>query len=32
MLEDLRRIFDTYQVNGRVSLDYDTRIYYARLN
>ncbi len=31
MLKDLRRIFDTYQVNGRVSLDYDTRIYYARL-
>jgi ubiquinone/menaquinone biosynthesis C-methylase UbiE len=32
MLKELRRIFDTNQIAGRVSLDYDTRIYYARLN
>jgi len=31
MLQELRRVFDTYQVNGRISLDYDTRIYYSQL-
>ena len=31
MLRELRRIFDAYQENGRVSFDYDTRVYYGRL-
>jgi ubiquinone/menaquinone biosynthesis C-methylase UbiE len=31
MLRELRRIFDDHQVNGTVSFDYDTRVYYARL-
>ncbi len=31
MLRKLRRIFNEHQVNGRVSFDYDTRVYYARL-
>jgi SAM-dependent methyltransferase len=30
-LRDLRRIFDAHQVGGRVSLDYDTRMFYGRL-
>jgi ubiquinone/menaquinone biosynthesis C-methylase UbiE len=31
MLGELRRIFDDHHVNGAVSFDYDTRVYYARL-
>jgi len=31
MLRELRRIFDAYQENGKVSFDYDTRVYYGRL-
>jgi SAM-dependent methyltransferase len=31
MLAELRRIFDQFQANGRVSLDYDTRVFYGRL-
>ncbi len=31
MLRELRRIFDAYQENARVSFDYDTRVYYGRL-
>ena len=32
MLRQLRRIFDGHQVNGKVSFDYDNRIYYGHLN
>jgi ubiquinone/menaquinone biosynthesis C-methylase UbiE len=31
MLRELRRIFDGHQVNGKVSFDYDTRVYYGHL-
>ena len=31
MLRELRRIFDQYQRNGRVSFEYTTRVYYGRL-
>jgi ubiquinone/menaquinone biosynthesis C-methylase UbiE len=31
MLRELRRIFDGQQVNGKVSFDYDTRVYYGQL-
>ena len=31
MLRELRRIFDTYQVNGRVTFEYHTRVYYGQL-
>jgi len=31
MLRELRRIFDTYQENGRAAFDYTTRVYYGRL-
>jgi ubiquinone/menaquinone biosynthesis C-methylase UbiE len=31
MLRELRRIFDACQENGRVSFDYDTRVYYGQL-
>jgi ubiquinone/menaquinone biosynthesis C-methylase UbiE len=31
MLRELRRIFDEHQVNGRISFDYDTRVYYGHL-
>jgi ubiquinone/menaquinone biosynthesis C-methylase UbiE len=31
MIEELRRMFEKYQVNGRVSFDYDTRVYYDQL-
>jgi SAM-dependent methyltransferase len=31
MLRELRSIFDRYQHNGRVSLEYTTRVYYGRL-
>jgi SAM-dependent methyltransferase len=30
MLRELRRMFDRHQVNGSVSFDYDTRIYYGQ--
>ncbi len=32
MLQELRSLFDTHQRGGRVSLDYDTRVYYGRLS
>jgi len=31
MLHQLRHIFDRHQLNGRVSFDYDTRVYYGQL-
>ena len=31
MLEELRRIFDVHQVNGRVAFQYDTDLYFGRL-
>lgn len=31
MLRELRRIFDAHQVNGRVALEYYTRVYYGQL-
>jgi hypothetical protein len=31
MLEELRRIFEAHQIDGRVSFDYDTQVYYGRL-
>jgi len=32
MLAELRRIFDTHQVDGRVSMEYRTRMYYGPLS
>jgi len=31
MLRELRRIFDGHQVSGRVTFEYDTRVYYGHL-
>lgn len=31
MMRELRRIFDDHQVGGRVSFDYDTRVYYGHV-
>jgi ubiquinone/menaquinone biosynthesis C-methylase UbiE len=31
MLRELRRIFDAHQVDGRVSLEYNTLVYYGKL-
>ncbi len=31
MIAELRRIFDANQMNGRISFDHDTRVYYAKL-
>jgi SAM-dependent methyltransferase len=31
MMRELRRIFDQHQVDGRVSFDYDTRVYYGHV-
>ncbi len=31
MLHELRRIFDAHQTDGRVALEYDTRVYYGKL-
>lgn len=31
MLRELRRIFDALQVDGRVTFEYDTRVYYGQL-
>ncbi len=31
MLKELRRIFDEHQSNGRVSLEYDTRVFFGQL-
>jgi SAM-dependent methyltransferase len=31
MLAELQRVFHAHQVNGRVSLDYDTRVFYGQL-
>jgi ubiquinone/menaquinone biosynthesis C-methylase UbiE len=32
MLAELKRIFDEHQVNRRVSLEYDTRVFYGQLD
>ena len=32
MMYCLRKVFQRYQENGKVRLDYDTKIYYAKLN
>jgi SAM-dependent methyltransferase len=32
MLRELQRIFDEHQTNGRVSLDYNTLVYYGQLS
>jgi SAM-dependent methyltransferase len=32
MLRELRRIFDAHRANGRVTFEYDTRVYYAQLS
>ena len=32
MLRELRRIFDEHQAGGKVSMEYKTRVYYARLD
>ncbi|NMC80842.1 MAG: SAM-dependent methyltransferase, partial [Chloroflexi bacterium] len=32
MLDTLKRIFDAYQVEGRVNMEYDTRMYYGQLS
>jgi SAM-dependent methyltransferase len=32
MLRELRRIFDAHQINDRVSLDYNTLVYYGQLS
>jgi SAM-dependent methyltransferase len=32
MLRELRRIFDTHQVNGQVAFEYNTQVYYGRLS
>jgi SAM-dependent methyltransferase len=32
MLQELRRIFDAHQHNGRVGMEYRTRMYYGRLS
>jgi SAM-dependent methyltransferase len=31
MMEELRKLFDAYQQDGRVRMDYFTRVYYGRL-
>jgi len=31
MMEELRKLFDAYQQNGQVRMDYFTRVYYGRL-
>jgi hypothetical protein len=31
MLRQLRRIFDAHQIDDRVSLDYNTLVYYGQL-
>ena len=31
MLRELRRIFDTHQLDGRVTFEYDTQVYYGQL-
>jgi SAM-dependent methyltransferase len=32
MLQDLRLIFDEYQVRGKVRFEYDTRVFYGRMS
>jgi hypothetical protein len=32
MIESLRSIFDTHQVDGLVTFEYDTRVYLGRLS
>src|SRR4029077_4489366 len=32
MLQELQRIFDAHQQNGRVGMEYRTRMYYGRLS
>jgi hypothetical protein len=31
MLRELRRIFEAHQAEGRVAVEYDTRVYYGQL-
>jgi hypothetical protein len=31
MMEELRKLFDAYQQNGHVRMDYFTRVYYGHL-
>ena len=32
MLSALRKLFDTYQVDGKVAFEYDTKVFYGKLN
>jgi hypothetical protein len=32
MLHDLRAIFDAHQTHGRITLEYDTHVYYSQLS
>jgi hypothetical protein len=32
MLADLRRIFDQHEQNGRVRMEYDTKIFFGKLS
>jgi hypothetical protein len=32
MLRELRRIFQAHQVDGRVTFEYDTQVYYGQLS
>jgi SAM-dependent methyltransferase len=32
MLHELKRIFDAHQVNGKVAFEYNTRVFYGRLD
>src|SRR5207249_276970 len=32
MLAELRRVFDLHQRSGQVTIEYDTKVYYGRLN
>ncbi len=32
MLTELKKLFDRFQENGKITLEYDTKIYYGRLN
>jgi hypothetical protein len=31
MMEELRKLFDAYQQNGQVRMDYFTRVYYGHM-
>jgi hypothetical protein len=32
MMSVLKKIFNRFQENGKVSIEYDTKIYYGKLN